>query len=178
MAESVFKKLGTIEYNNMKITGHLEYKLKPWEVIFEIETKITPFSKVDDNSDLLYDFHKWVRKNHLGKRRVFDELCNNLLPGWDLDYECGFGHSYNHSPEQLTFNNQSDYNMTLHVGAPDKPRWKQLLGEFEETTKIISSLKAFKSNDVVQFDSVPINRIAQFHIHQNGFADFVDYVAN
>ena len=175
MAESVFKKFGPVEYDNVKVTGHLEYQLKPWEMIFEIETKITPISSREDDNDLLYDFHKWVRKNHIGKRRIFNELEHKLLPDWKLDYEYGFGFSYNHSPEQLSFNNQSDMNITVHVETPNKPQWKDLAQEFYQTTAIFSGLSAFDSNQSVSFNSKPQEPRATFHLDKEGFAELVSF---
>ena len=152
MAESIFKVFGPQQYSNLKIKGFLEYKLTPWEVIFEVVTKITPTLEAKDRFKDVIDFREWVRANHLGKKILLSSMGASLLPkGWTIEDISGFGYSYEHSLRQLTYNSTSNFNLTLHIGAPQKTFWKELIPDFKIISKLFSESRRFQTNKFIQF---------------------------
>ena len=151
MAESIFKTFGPIQFDNVKVKGILEYKLKPWEVMFEVSTKITPNSSARSKFKSIAAFREWMVDNHIGRKPLTSQLESKLPEDWSVELWSGFGYCYDHSPHQLTYDNKSDFSFTLHIDAPDKPHWKDLEEGFRVVAHEIANLDTFKSNDFVEF---------------------------
>tara|TARA_A100001201_G_C4062385_1_gene193097 strand:+ start:421 stop:882 length:462 start_codon:yes stop_codon:yes gene_type:complete len=146
MAESIFKSLGPHKYSNMMVKGMLEYKLKPWEVICEIIMHLRPDSIAREKFKSIASYREWLEQRSLGRKAITEGISTILPKDWSVELWSGFGYSYDHSPKQLTYDNTSDFNITIHLDAPNKEDWRDLKPEFEEIAHKISNLPQFSSN--------------------------------
>jgi hypothetical protein len=83
---------------------------------------------------------------------VLTSAIKSILPeGWTVDLWSGFGYSYDHSPRQLTYDNVSDFNITVHLEAPERDDWRDLKSDFAKISENISNLSEFQSNEMIKF---------------------------
>jgi len=152
MADSIFKTFGPHKLDNVNIKGMLEYKFKPWEMIVEITTKVTPNPEARDSFRSIAECREWLVREHIGQAILAENINAQLPAGWDTDRWMGFGYSYDHSPKQFRYGNKSAFNITLHLNAPDRDSWRDLQDDFTNIAQSISKTSNFTTNDFVKFE--------------------------
>ncbi len=153
---SNFKTFSKIKFCNMKTFGLLEYHEKPVELIINTTFSIIPTKRCKEtfNNDL-YSFQKYIRKNRLGQKILYDSVKDILYNDWKLDPWCGVAYTYNHDINEISFNNQSNLGVDFLFILPYKQYSNKIYSEIKEKYKKISK-KISMLNNFVSDENIKI----------------------
>ncbi len=145
-----FKIFPSIVFDNIKTSALLEFNEKPLGLILNVKFSLR---STEHSIKKFYDtevFIKYLKKEKLGENTLYNSIKNIECFKWCLDSWCGVNYTYNHSLNELKFNNKVSLGIDFLFYLPYKNYSKEthqnIKREYFKISNKLHYLKNFSSN--------------------------------
>ena len=150
-----FGKLPQLKYKNVKLIGLFEKNVEPIEVIINASFFILPAKELHEEITI-YDYRSYIKNNKFGYKVLKKEIdkLNFGNINWKIDNYCGINYTYNHSIDDLNFNEKNtsmgiDFLFITEHKKSDIYEYKKLKKEYLIAANCIGNLSNFLSDSFV-----------------------------
>lgn len=138
---SDFKNLKSVSFDNVKIRGMYESKLKPLEIIVNVNFSLIPKSTVSD----ILEFKKTL-VNKLGLFTI-DRHCKTItVDGWKYD---GSRYTYEHNIDHVKPNAKTFSSFGIDLYFVQKDKKQDIKSFYKRVCEEISRLEPFQTDGFV-----------------------------
>ena len=142
-----FKCLRIQSFENVKIKGFYEHKVKPLTLIVNVNFSIKPKIDIPKNHEKVKDHI--IQK--IGLYKIENQFKNFELPEqWKYD---GIRFTYEHSIYHLVISPILSLGLDIYLIGPEKIECSDLKNKYKEICQCISKLDAFKSDEIIEIQA-------------------------